>query len=146
MANSVFFPSLRILLISPSVPPISLGLFLNLSLGLFDFNFFNHYNYLILIIKKAINNWLIQEKFLPKYFPMYFSGKALIKPSHLIMNTLRLIKEINLLVNLIVLTSLRRNGQIEAALSKFIKKPIKRIFLIKYLLKILLLKYSFRIS
>ena len=40
------------------------------------------------------------------------------------------------LVNLIVLTSLRRNGQIEAALSKFIKKPIKKNFLIKYLLKI----------
>ena len=40
------------------------------------------------------------------------------------------------LVSLLVLTALRRNGQIETALSNFIKKPVKKNFLIKYLLKI----------
>ena len=40
------------------------------------------------------------------------------------------------LVSLLVLTSLRRNGQIDAVLSKFIKKPLKKNFFITYLLKI----------
>ena len=40
------------------------------------------------------------------------------------------------LVSLVVLTSLRRNGQIDAVLSKFIKKPLKKNFFIGYLLKI----------
>ena len=40
------------------------------------------------------------------------------------------------LVSLIVLTSLRRNGQIEAVLNKFIKKPLKKNFFVRYLLKI----------
>ena len=40
------------------------------------------------------------------------------------------------LVSLIVLTSLRRNGQIDTVLSKFIKKPLKKNFLLGYLLKV----------
>ena len=40
------------------------------------------------------------------------------------------------LVSLIVLNSLRRNGQIEAIMSNFIKKPIKDNKFIKYLLKV----------
>ena len=40
------------------------------------------------------------------------------------------------LVSLVVLTSLRRNGQIDSVLSKFIKKPLKKNFFIGYLLKI----------
>ncbi len=40
------------------------------------------------------------------------------------------------LVSLLVLTSLRRNGQIDNVLSHFIKKPLKKNFFIRYLLKI----------
>ena len=40
------------------------------------------------------------------------------------------------LVSLIVLTTLRRHGQINNVLSKFIKKPLKKNFLIGYLLRI----------
>ena len=40
------------------------------------------------------------------------------------------------LVSLLVLTSLRRNGQINIVLSKFIKKPLKKNFIVNYLLKI----------
>ena len=40
------------------------------------------------------------------------------------------------LVSLIVLNSLRRNGQIEAIMSNFIKRPIKDNKFIKYLLKV----------
>ena len=40
------------------------------------------------------------------------------------------------LVSLIVLNSLRRNGQIEAVISNFVKKPIKDNKFIKYLLKV----------
>ena len=40
------------------------------------------------------------------------------------------------LVSLLVLTTLRRNGQINIVLSKFIKKPLKKNFIVNYLLKI----------
>ncbi len=40
------------------------------------------------------------------------------------------------LVSLIVLSSLRRNGQIEAVISSFVKRPIKDNRFIKYLLKV----------
>ena len=59
---------------------------------------------------------------------MYFFGKSFDKALSSNNEYLTLDQRDKSLVNLIVLTSLRRNGQIEAALSKFIKKPIKRIF------------------
>ena len=40
------------------------------------------------------------------------------------------------LVSLLVLTTLRRNGQINVVLSNYIKKPLKKNFLVGYLLKI----------
>ena len=40
------------------------------------------------------------------------------------------------LVSLIVLTTLRRHGQINNVLSKFLKKPLKKNFLIGYLLRV----------
>ena len=40
------------------------------------------------------------------------------------------------LVSLLVLTTLRRNGQINIVLSKYIKRPLKKNFLVSYLLKI----------
>ena len=65
-----------------------------------------------------------------------FYGKHLIKLYYQTRSIFRLDQRDKSLVSLVVLTSLRRNGQIDAVLSKFIKKPLKKNFFIGYLLKI----------
>jgi len=65
-----------------------------------------------------------------------FSGKSIDDAISSITQYSELTQRDKSLVSLIVLNSLRRNGQIEAVISNFVKKPIKDNKFIKYLLKV----------
>jgi len=65
-----------------------------------------------------------------------FSGKSIDDAISSNTHYSRLTQRDRSLVSLIVLNSLRRNGQVEAIMSNFIKRPIKDNNFIKYLLKI----------
>ena len=65
-----------------------------------------------------------------------FSGKSIDDAISSNTHYSRLTQRDKSLVSLIVLNSLRRNGQIEAIMSNFIKRPIKDSKFIKYLLKV----------
>ena len=65
-----------------------------------------------------------------------FSGKSIDDAITSITQYSKLTQRDKSLVSLIVLNSLRRNGQIEAVISNFVKKPIKDNKFVKYLLKV----------
>ena len=65
-----------------------------------------------------------------------FSGKSIDNAISSNTHYSKLTQRDKSLVSLIVLNSLRRNGQIEAIMSNFIKRPIKDNKFIKYLLKV----------
>ena len=70
-----------------------------------------------------------------------YSGKSVESQLLLNKNYIKLDERDKAFVHLLVLTALRRNGQIENVISNFVKGSLKKIKFLVILLKLLLLKF-----